>query len=177
MKEALERAVIRLKNGEQKYFDYIYDKTFKLVYFTVLKILNNKAQAEDVAQETFVTAFKNIQKYQSDNITAWLVTIARNLAINCYNRNKRETIVDFQENASYFGSYEIGNNEGNGIFELALKVLDETDYQIMIMSIVSGYKRREIAEVLKIPISTVSWRYKKALQILKNKLKGGDEFV
>lgn len=93
--KALEKAVVRLKNGDDRAFDHIYDKTYKVVFFVAFRILGNKHAAEDVVQDTYLKAVSNISAYDSDNFVAWITTIARNNALNEYNRTKRQTATDF----------------------------------------------------------------------------------
>ena len=55
--------------------------------------------------------------------------------------------------------------------KLAMKVLPSDEYQILSMSLFNDMKRRDIAKILKLPISTVTWKYLKALRTLKEHLK------
>ena len=59
-----------------------------------------------------------------------------------------------------------------GLFKVAHDTLNETDFQIVVMYAVAGYKRREIGKILDMPTSTVSHRYKIAMQKLQQQLKG-----
>ena len=62
-----------------------------------------------------------------------------------------------------------------GLISLAKNLLDETDYKIVIMCSVAGYKRREAAKALDMPISTVSYRLKQSLELLARHVKGGSK--
>ena len=50
----LERKIEKLKKGDLEAFDYIYDCTNRIVYFSILKIVRDKMYAEDILQNTFI---------------------------------------------------------------------------------------------------------------------------
>lgn len=172
--KSLEKAVAKLKNGDSRAFDHIYDKTYKIVFFVAFRILGNKHAAEDAVQDTYMKAVTNIDSYDSDNFTAWISTIAKNNALNLYNKEKRQTTTDFSAEADFReGSFSMPDEDSFGLISAAKKLLDETDYKIVIMCAVAGYKRREAAKALGLPISTVSYRLKQSLATLAKYVKGG----
>lgn len=173
-KESLEKAMLRLKAGDREAFDYIYDNTYKVVFFVVHNIVRHRETAEDIVQDTYVTAFRNIDTYASDNLLGWLTTIAKRLALNSYNRGKRERITDFQEEGENLCRGEMPDDDAVGLIETAEKALSEEDFRIVIMCCVAGYKRREVAKIMNMPTSTVSHRYKTSLDKLKRIMDGGD---
>lgn len=174
--KALEKAVNRLKLGDSRAFDYIYDKTYKVVFFVALRILGNRHAAEDVVQDTYMKAVTNIHAYDSDNFTAWITTIAKNNALNEYNRAKRNTSTDFSSEADFReGNFSMPDEDSFGLISAAKNLLDETDYKIVIMCSVAGYRRREAAKALGLPISTVSYRLKQSLAKLASHVKGGSK--
>lgn len=172
--KALEKAVRKLKEGDSRAFDYIYDVTYKVVFFVAFRILGNKHAAEDVVQDTYMKAVTGISSYNSDNFTAWITTIARNNALNEYNRAKRATATDFSAEGDYReGNFSMPDEDSFGLIALAKQLLDETDYKIVVMCVIAGYKRREAAKVLDMPVSTVSYRLKQSLNTLAKHVKGG----
>lgn len=172
--KSLEKAVLKLRSGDSRAFGHIYDKTYKIVFFVAFRILGNKHAAEDVVQDTYLKAVTNIGSYDSDNFTAWITTIARNLALNEYNKSKRQTTTDFSAEADFReGNFSMPDEDSFGLIYAAKTLLDETDYKIVMMCAVAGYKRREAAKALDMPISTVSYRLKQSLATLKKHVKGG----
>ena len=170
---ALEKKIEQLKNGDARAFDHIYDKTNRSVYFTLLYILRDRMYAEDILQETYVRALRSLDSYTADtNFVAWLTRIAKNLAFNHLKRAAREVATDFEADAYKFGSQE---TELPYIFETAARVLAEDEYEILMLCHVSGYKRKEVAAMLGMPIGTVTWKNNEALKKLKKHLqKEGD---
>ena len=106
-KEKLERYVKRLKEGDTRAFDDIYECTHRAVYFAVFYILRDKMLAEDVLQETFVRALSALGQYrEGTNFTAWLCTVGRSLALNELKKRSRETATDFAAAEHLYGSRE-----------------------------------------------------------------------
>lgn len=165
----LERRVADYLQGDKDAFDYIYDATHKIVYFNILYIVKSKMTAEDLLHDTYIRAIQNLASYQQGtNFTAWVVRIGKNLALNYIQRYKRETLTDFSEQSYRFGTTE---TELPYIFDVARKVLSEEEYQIVMMCQVAGYKRREVAAMLDMPIATITWKNNQALNKLQKHLQ------
>ena len=163
--EKLERKIADLKAGNSRAFDYIYEQTNRSVYFAILYIVRDKMYAEDILQETYVRALRALGTYAAGtNFIGWLTAIGKNLALNHVKRAKREVSTDFETDAYKFGS---GEAEIPYIFDIAAKILAEDEYEILMLCQVSGYKRREVSEMLGIPIGTVTWKNNEALKKLK----------
>ena len=164
----LERYIERLKGGDNSAFDYIYEQTNRPVYFAVLYIVRDKMYAEDLLQETYVRAITNLGQYKAGtNFSAWLCTIGKSLALNHIKKYKREVFTDFDGESYKYGSQE---TDLPYIFDVAAKILAEDEYEILMLCQVAGYKRREVAEMLSLPIGTVTWKNNEALKKFKNHL-------
>ncbi len=172
MHDKLERKIAKLKNGDTDAFDYIYEHTNRYVYFTIFYIVKDKMYAEDLLQDTYVRAIAALHQYQEgSNFIGWLCTIGKSLALNHLKKYRREVATDFEENAYKYGSHE---TELPYIFDVASKILAEDEYKIVMLCQVAGYKRREVANMLGIPIGTVTWKNNEALKKLKNYLEKED---
>ena len=174
-KESLEQAVTRLKSGDKGAFDYIYDSTYKVVFFVVHSVVRQRETAEDVVQDVYITAFRNMDKFDGGNTLAWLTTIAKRLALNAYKRNKREKPTDFQTDGEKYGSTELPSAESMGLIAEAEKILSSEDFEIVVMCAIAGYRRREVAKLMDMPVSTGTHRYTTALKKLKRIVDGVDD--
>lgn len=174
MKSAkLEKHIDALRAGDPRAFDALYEQTNRTVYFAALYIVRDKMYAEDILQETYVRALRSLDSYTpGTNFTAWLTRIAKNLALNHVKSAKRTIPTDFQED-----SYKYGTQETHlpYIFDIAAKVLSEEEYNILMLCHVAGYKRREVAQMLQMPIGTVTWKNNEALKKLKKVLSEESE--
>lgn len=167
----LEQKIAQYASGDKSSFDYIYERTSKTVYFAALYIVRDRAHAEDIMQETYLRALNSLDSYsRGTNFTAWLTRIAKNLALNHIKKGARETSSDFtdEQEIRKYGSHE---TELPYIFDVAAKILDEQQYEIVMLCHVAGYKRREVAEMMDLPVGTVTWKNNEALKKLKQYLK------
>lgn len=120
-------------------------------------------------QETYVRAITSLAQYRpGTNFAAWLITIGKSIALNHIKKYRREVPTDFDVD-----SYKYGSSETHlpYIFEVAAKILTEEEYEILMLCQVAGYKRREVAEMLALPIGTVTWKNNEALKKLKYHLQ------
>ena len=172
MRDVLEKKIAELKSGRQEAFDYIYEHTHRAVYFSVLKIVRDKMHAEDILQETFLRAVRALDQYRTGtNFVAWIRQIGRSLAYNHLKKYRREVTTDFEADAHRYGTRE---TELPYIFDLAAEVLPDDEYEIVMLCQVAGYKRREAAHMLGLPIGTVTWKNNRALAKLRQILEKED---
>lgn len=163
----LEDYVESYINGDESSFDVIYEQTSKIVYLSIFTIIKNKTLIEDIMQDTYLKAINSLNYYKKGtNFSAWIATIARNQAINVYNKRKRETLVDPVEGLSLFESPV----EGSSLLNKALSILEGTEKDIIIYHIVLNFKFKDIANILDIPLSTVFFIYKKAISKIKKEV-------
>ena len=154
--DKLEQKIRDLKNGDTRAFEFIYEHTNRSVYFAIFYIVRDRMHAEDLLQDTFVRAISVLSQYrEGTNFVAWLCSIGKSLALNHLKKYRREIPTDFEADAHKYGTHE---TEIPYIFDLAARILTEEEYEIVMLCQVSGYKRREVAEMLGIPIGTVTWK-------------------
>lgn len=174
MAEHIERLVGRLKNGDRTVFDEIYERTRKTVYFSVLPILRDRSLADDIVQDCYMKMLDCIGTYTEKNFLAYLVTIARNLALNEYRRRRRTVYTDADIDGLAPFSYEspLEISAGNeAIIRKALAALDEGEKAVFLLHNVSDLPHREIALILGKPIGTVTWLYSRAVRKVRAAVK------
>lgn len=148
-----------------------------LKYFALSLTSDNEA-ANDLLQETMYRALKYKDKFvEKTNLKAWLYTIMKNTFINNYRKQKRvKTFVDQTEENYYIN---IPGNSGFDSPESSYAATElksqieglHDDYRIAFEKHLEGYKYKEIAEELDIPIGTVKSRIHMARQKLMEELK------
>ena len=148
------------KSFEQKVLDL--QKNLKLF---ALKLTGNKDDAEDLLQETTLKAMKNRDKYvENVNFKGWLFTIMRNIFINDYRKAvTRNTIVDSTEDSYYLNlPQDSGFATPDSSYTLSEieRVISEfkDDFRIPFTMHVAGFKYKEIADKMDLPIGTVKSR-------------------
>lgn len=159
--------ITEYKSGQTSAFDFIYENTHKALYFKILYYVKDKMCAEDIMHDAYLKALGSLSSYASGtDFLAWLCTIGKNLALNFLEKRRREVFTDFSEPLTSDGV----QSEPPYVFEVARKALAEDEYQILMLCQVAGYKRREVAKMLNMPIGTVTWKNNQALKKLKKYL-------
>lgn len=142
------------------------------------KLTADKEEANDLLQETSLKALGNMDKYTPDtNFKGWVYTIMRNIFINNYRKEVRDqTFVDHTDNQFHinhpreFEEYSTENNyDSKEIYRVVHSL--PRDYRIPFLMHISGFKYREIAEKLELPLGTVKSRIFFTRQQLQRILK------
>ncbi|MBU2982857.1 sigma-70 family RNA polymerase sigma factor [Lentibacter algarum] len=83
-REELENWISKLPLGSRNAFDSLYSASSAKLFGVILRVLNDRAESEDVLQEVFVKIWHNAGRYQANGLSpmTWLITIARNAAID-----------------------------------------------------------------------------------------------
>ena len=143
-----------------------------------LKLTADREEANDLLQETSLKALDNEDKYTPDtNFKGWMYTIMRNIFINNYRRTVRDqTFVDHTDNLFHLSLPQdsgFESTEGNYDLKEIRKIVNTLpkEYRIPFSMYVSGFKYREIAERLGLPIGTVKSRIFFTRQRLQKDLK------
>ncbi len=167
---ALDKYIKRFINGDASAFDEIYNQTRKSVYYAALAVLRDKSLAEDVMQTTYMRVLKSIQSYTlGTNASAWIIKIAKNEALNIRKLRMREQPVNQYEKLTLFGVSEPSTY--GELTDLAKRLLADDEFLILMLVNACGYKRKEIGQMLDMPIPTVTWKYQNALLKLRNALE------
>jgi len=125
----------------------------------------NSDDAKDLLQDTILKAFRYKEKYADHtNLKAWMFTIMKNTFINNYRKKKRaNTVLD--QTADYYhlntaGPNSLETTESSMNVQIIHERINELDdeYKIPFMKHFEGFKYKEIAEELNIPIGTVKSR-------------------
>jgi RNA polymerase sigma-70 factor (ECF subfamily) len=171
-------------NGDRKTLTQIYEMFYKKVYNSCFRILKDRYEAEDAMQESFIKAFSNIDKYDSETpFDAWILRIAINTAIDRFRKNKID-FVTYNETVlsnRIDDSNEEEDDERELIVEKAERIkaaieqLPDTSRLIVTLYLIEGYDHEEIAGILKIQPGNVRVQYMRAkhklIEIIKQNKK------
>jgi len=171
-----DRQIIELcVRHDRKAQQILYDKYSRLLLGVCLRYATDKAEAEDILQDSFLKIFFNIKDYTgSGSFIGWLRKIAVNTAITHYHKNlKYRYHVEIEE----YVSVETGVTSFEEDFftsDELYKVLNElpTGYRMVFnLYAVEGYKHKEIAEMLGIDTNTSKSQYSRAKSVIRDKLE------
>lgn len=144
----------------------IYSLTRSSVYGYALSIVKNHSDAEDVTHDAYVAIATSALSYTpSDKPMAWILTIAKNLALMTL-RRRRERELDEVEVAAIPDTLDILPADKMVLRE-CIERLSDDEREIVMLHAVTGYKHREIAEFLDMPLATVLSKYSRAIKKLR----------
>lgn len=171
-KQEFDKLMLRMQQGDEQAFEIIYNETRRGLFAFVLSICKNYHTAEDMLQTAYIRLRTTVASYRAGgNAYAWLYTIAKNATLNEINRAKRETSVDVDEDVSVFGSYLMDESADTSVTIVMNRVLNDYERQVVTLHAVTGFKHREIAEMLEKPLGSILWTYNNALGKLKRAME------
>lgn len=169
----------------EKIFEAEFMPQIDALYTFAFHLTLNEEDANDLVQETYLKAFRFIDKYhEGTNAKAWLFKILKNAFINQYRRkSKQPTKVDYEEIINYhdeedsqYSSYMDLREDmfqhmmGDEVTE-AINSLPVDFRVVILLCDIEGFTYEEIAKIIDIPIGTVRSRLHRARNMLKEKLK------
>jgi RNA polymerase sigma-70 factor (ECF subfamily) len=158
------------------------------LYAAAMRMTRNRADAEDLVQETFLKAYRGFGGFQEGtNLKAWLYRILTNTYINVYRAKKRrpeETDLDDVEDLYLYKKLSstdasaLGRSAEDELFDLftddevkaAVEDLPEQFRMAVLLADIEGFSYKEIAEILDIPIGTVMSRLHRGRKGLQKRL-------
>jgi len=167
-----------LKDGNERAYFKVLGLYKDQVSCTVIGMLGNVQEAEDVGQEVFIRFFKSIDNFKGDaKISTYLTRIAINLSLNELERRKRKWRIFYtgdkleEKLISDIGANPIEDVERKEIVRTAIMKLAPKYRKIVILRALQEYSFKEAAEVLQMPLGTVLNRYARAQHKLREILK------
>lgn len=169
-RKKMDECLVRTQSGDKAAYSLFYAETAKGVFAFLYGYYRNRARTEEGVQETYYKALKNIGQYRAgSDARAWLLQIAKNIALNDIRRAKREEILP----AEKLEPLRAEEPPDGSVFDAMNRALDETERQIVTLHVLWGYKHREIAAMLNMPLGTVTSKYKISVTKMKKYLKEG----
>ena len=183
--------IIAARSGVEKAFEQLMKRYKDAIYFMLLKMVNNKTDAEDLTMEAFGKAFINIHQYEPRYaFSTWLFSIASNNAID-HLRKKRIAIVPLEplvENEINVGIeynskvYASADNpeeafirqQNARLLRVAVSTLKPRYRTLIELRYLKEYSYSEISEELKLPLGTVKVQLFRSREILFELLKNNE---
>ncbi len=169
-----EQALIeRLQTSDDEAYAELYDRYSAMLYGVMLRIVNNREDAENLLQDTFVKIWSNIATYDASKgrLATWLLNIARNTAIDFTRskafsqRQKNQNIDNLVSSAAVMPSTTL-NTDAIGLRKI-VENLSKNYREIIEWLYFDGYTQQEIADNFGLPLGTVKTRTRMALKALR----------
>ncbi|MCC9165912.1 RNA polymerase sigma factor [Pontibacter harenae] len=165
--------VQRCREGDNRAQYELYKLYAKAMFNVSMRITNDYAEAEDVLQEAFISAFKNIHAYKGEaSFGSWLKKIVVNAAINSIRKRKAE-LVPIEDRMAETVADEVYEDETEWQVEKVRRAIQKLPdgYRVVLsLYLLEGFDHAEIAEILGVTESTSKSQYcrarKKLLEIL-----------
>lgn len=178
MKKITNKIITLAKDGDIEALEEIVDYYSQLSYYLSFKLLRNKFDAEDCAQDAMAKLLRNIKNYDctKTDFGTFVYMIVESVALNYLTVNKRrKSRVEINEE-HVFDYYDINDNDDYK-YKLAEveKLLGEFDYKILLLKLGYNYKFTEIAKLLDLSVSKVKRSYYSSIKIVQAYVKGNYE--
>tara|TARA_A100001037_G_scaffold5627_1_gene5561 strand:+ start:3739 stop:4323 length:585 start_codon:yes stop_codon:yes gene_type:complete len=168
-----EQRLIQLsRDGDYDAFNRLVVEYQDAVFAVVLRTVRNRATAEDITQDTFISAFRKISSYRGGIFRAWLFRIAKNASLDYLRKVARRGESSIEEDILYFSEIveddsqdplaDALNSELARLIDHCLDSLSEDHRFAMVMIDIEGYQYDEAAESIGVSIGTVKSRLNRA---------------
>jgi RNA polymerase sigma-70 factor (ECF subfamily) len=162
--------------GSKKAQFELYQLYSKAMFNICYRMMNNREEAEDMLQESFVDAFRRLGSFRFEStFGAWLKRITVNHCINAI-KKKRANLVFFEDMHRFDGSDDENDEKGKDeylklsvqrVYD-AMEQLPEGGRIVFSLYMLEGYDHAEIAKILKITESTSKSQYMRAKRKIKD---------
>ena len=180
-----QQLVERVQAGDKSAFDLLVRKYQHRVLKLVSRFVSDAAEAEDVAQEAFLKAYRALASFRGDSaFYTWLYRIAINTAKNALVSNRRRPVdfdLDLQDPEQYDRHARLKEGdtpegvllteEIRSVVEKAMEQLPEDLRTAIVLRELEGLSYEEIAEAMDCPVGTVRSRIFRAREAIDKKLK------
>ncbi len=169
--------ILSARQGDLDAFNQLVLVYQDRIYNLALRILGDDYAAEDITQNTFLTAYLNLPRFRNGSFRSWLYRIATNACYDVYRRHKRHPVMSMENeelaeekispldefsNFGWLPEIELERHELARTVQRALNQLDMDQRAVVILVDQQDFDYLEAAQVLGIPVGTVKSRLARA---------------
>ena len=185
METVVKKRIKQVLKGDQNAFGEIVelykDKVFQLSF----RMLGNRHEAEDIAQEAFIRAYVNIQSFNMNlKFSTWLYRIATNLCIDRIRKKKPDYYLDAEvagtEGLTMYSHIpsdtalpedDVESLELQESIQKEISKLPDKYRSVIVLKYIEEMSLNEISEILDIPLGTVKTRIHRGREALRKQLR------
>lgn len=174
--------VAAARGGDRQAFEAIVRGLQRPVYGLCLRLLSNESEASEVAQEAFLRAWSNLDRYDARRpFELWLMAIARNLCLDLLRRRSRARTQDVEDLHETLASKAPSQEElaierqAHRSLEEAMETLSAQDREVLALYYVQRRTTRQIAEIMDVAPGTIMARLFRAREKLRKQMQRDEE--
>lgn len=174
--DELDSLIGRVAAQDSMALSELYQLTRSSIYAFALSILKNTHDAEDVLHDCYLNLYSAARSYRpAGKPMAWIFTIARNLCLIKLREYKKSADIPQEDWEIYLQAREGLSVEDKLVLHGCMERLTDQERQIVILHAVAGFKHRETAKMLHLPLSTVLSKYNRSIKKLNTYLSQGGQ--
>ncbi|MBT2467702.1 ECF RNA polymerase sigma factor SigK [Streptomyces sp. ISL-66] len=172
----LEDVMEQVGRGDKNAFSILYDAVANTVFGIVVKVVRDRAQSEEVAQEVMIELWRQAGRYRPSqgSVMTWVATIAHRRAVDrvrsaqaSANRDKAAAVRDQQRPFDEVAEQVETRLESEQV-RRCMRALTELQRQAVTLAYYQGMTYREVAESLQAPLATIKTRMRDGLIRLRD---------
>ncbi|MCI9149710.1 MAG: sigma-70 family RNA polymerase sigma factor [Lachnospiraceae bacterium] len=173
--QEFEACIQRIRSGDKEGLREIYEAYVGLIYTVVYELTGQREDAQDLTSDFFIRLWEKADSYRFGGAhKGWMVTIARNMAVDYLRKRKREQqAADRNQGMDAAGGGKAAKGfaeelVGDLSMREAMAKLKPAQRQVLDLKIMGEMTFQEIADILGKPLGTVSWQYRQGIRQLKH---------
>lgn len=181
------RLITRAQGGDLPAFNRLVEIYQDQVFAVALRMSRNRAVAEDLAQDAFISAFRNIGSYRGGSFKAWLVRIVTNATYDYFRSSKRRKADSLEANIVTFETRLVSPAESPesaaervelaGQISEGLNSLPEDQKLAVVLVDIQGFSYEEAAQTMRVSLGTVKSRVARGRGKLRDYLQARPELL
>jgi len=191
MSDTKERDLVkRAKSGDVEAFEQLILGCEKKVFNIAYRMIGNYDDANELAQEVFLKAFRTIKNFKGDSLfSTWIYRVTANVCLDELRRRKKKAVISLDEDIELKDGevkrqipddaptpdLEAESNEIKNIVNESIRQLPDDYRNMIVLRDIQGFSYDEISKIVNCPEGTVKSRINRARQALKKILQGKKE--
>ncbi|MCR4673360.1 MAG: sigma-70 family RNA polymerase sigma factor [Lachnospiraceae bacterium] len=174
-RDSFDSCIKMINKGDEEGLRLIYEEYSTYIHAVMRSIAKNEENAADLTSDFFIKLWESSRKYRpGKGHIAWMTVIARNMAIDFMRKAGREELLgEVPEPAGPDNAAKSPEEEviGNISFRDMVESLPSQESQIIAMKFAGDLTFREIAQIMKLPLGTVTWKYQRSIERLRRAVR------
>jgi RNA polymerase sigma factor (sigma-70 family) len=175
-----EEIISRILKGDQSAFSQLVERYKNYVFTLVLRFTENREDAEEIAQDVFVKAYRSLADFRGESkFSTWLFTITRTTCLSFLRKKKLDTQsldnertgLQLENRESSFSANLVEQKSRHAMLNQAIAMLSPDDAQVLNLFYKGDQTLEEIGKIMRMEPNTIKVKLHRARQRLKDKME------